>query len=302
MLKRVKAPTKQEYTNFYGTIPQKPEHLSYVVEDSDIGFAAGKATMSKHRMIIDLGEKEISLNFSSILPNIDGKFPVVIILTDEKSIPNKYLPAEEIIDRGYGIFTLCIDDVATNDGNFKSGICGHIARSRKKKNAAGKLSVWAWAIMRVLDCVCDNNKVDKSAITIAGHGIYARAVLLASGIDDRVGYVIANNIHSFPIPFSEENAKSSITVRDFPYIYSSEFAENPFGDELDILINSCKAKHILIGCANGGEYFDTEYNKILALSQNDDGLISYHIRSGSNYFSREDWNIYFDFIDKKLKK
>ena len=302
MLKRVKAPTKQEYTNIYGTIPQKPEHLSYVVENIDIEFAAGKATLSSHKMNIDLGEKEIGLNFSSVLPNIDGKCPVVILITDEKSIPNKYLPAEEIIDRGYGIFTLCIDDVVTNDGNFKSGICGHIARSRKKKNASGKLSVLAWAIMRVLDCVCDNNRVDKSVIILAGHGIYARAALLAGAIDDRAGYVIANNIYSFPIPYSEENTKSGITVRDFPYLYSPGFAENPFGDELDVLINSSKAKNIIIGCAGGGEYFDIEYNKILALSQNNNGLISYHIRSGSTYFSREDWNLYFDFIDKKLKK
>ena len=155
--------------------------------------------------------------------------------------------------------------------------------------------------MRVLDCICDNNKVDNAAIILAGHGIYARAALLVGAIDDRANYVIANNVYSFPIPYSEKNAKSSITVRDFPYIYSPGFAENPFGDELDVLINSCKAKQVLIGCADSGEYFDTEYNKILALSQNDDGLISYHIRPGSNYFSREDWNIYFDFIDNKLK-
>ena len=93
MQKREKEPTKQHYVDIYGIIMPKPEHLSYVLENADIEFAAGKATISSHKMIIDLGEKEIELHFNSVMPNIDGKCPVVIVITDEKHIPNKYLPA-----------------------------------------------------------------------------------------------------------------------------------------------------------------------------------------------------------------
>jgi hypothetical protein len=32
-----------------------------------------------------------------------------------------------------------------------------------------------------------------------------------------------------------------------------------------------------------------------------EGDTSYHVRHGLHYLSREDWNIYMDFIDKKTK-
>lgn len=311
----------------YGEIPPRPIHLSCAVECSDTEFAAGKATMRGQILILDLGERKITLPFTSVIPNCGSGCPAIINFTTERGIPNKYLPAEELVDRGYAIFSLCMDDVSGNDGNFKSGLCSHIARSRKRKSSAGKLAVWAWAIMRVVDYVCDLECIDKSAVIVAGHGICARAAMLAAGFDERIGYVIANGASSYPVPYSCERPQSGITVRDFPHLYCPAFAEDPFGDEYFCLLSLLAPRCILIGSAEDGEHFEPEeeYGYLISLSKEyylpcgltgldrhkdiptaplhtGGGEISYHIRSGADYFSREDWNIYLDFIDAKFGK
>lgn len=314
-------------TGIYGIMPERPLHLTYENEYSDPSFAAGKATKSGTRLMLDFGDKESILRVTSVIPNRNGSHPAIINFTTEEHLPNKYLPAEELIDRGYAIFSLCVNDVSCNNQDFKSGISNHIARTRRKKDSAGKLTVWAWAILRAVEYVCDLECIDKNAITVAGHGIYARAAMLAAGFDRRVRFVIANGIATSPLPYSSKNIKSGITVHDFPYLYSPSFAESPFGDEYSALLSHCYPRIILIGAAVDGIglNYEDEFNylkeitekcylpaeldgigkvKIIptAPTQVYGGEISYHVRLGTDYFSREDWNIYLDFIDRIIAK
>ena len=95
-------------SRLYGDIPKAPVHLSYTVEEIDPCFAAGKATRIQNKLLIDLGEKEIELPIVSIIPSKEEISPAIIFLSYDREIPNKFLPAEEIIDRGYAIFSLCM--------------------------------------------------------------------------------------------------------------------------------------------------------------------------------------------------
>ncbi len=312
----------ERLTKMYGEIPPRPIHLSCDTKYADGGFAAGKATISRHNLILDLGEKEITLPFVSVIPKTENPCPVIAFFGQERGIPNKYLPAEEIIDRGYAIFSLCLDEVSENDGNFK-GISSHIARSRRRKSSSGKLAVWAYAIMRVVDYACDLEFTDKEKIIVAGHGLCARAVMLAGGLDERISYIIANGVKARPLPFAESRSESYLSVYENPHLYCPSFVKEPFGDEYYTLLSACSTRRILVGVAEDGEYFDPEeeYNTLVSVSEEyylpkgmtglsrqnkiptsrmliQDGDISYHIRPGTDYFSREDWNIYLDFIDK----
>lgn len=318
---------KELTEKIYGEIPQRPVHLSGGIKSSDTFFAAGKAIMNKYELLIDLGEREVALPFIGVIPNRREKLPAIIFLSNEEYLPNKYLPVEEITDRGYAVFYLCTKVISDTDEDFKSGICGKIARSRRRKSSPGKIAVWAWALMRVTEYIADFDFVNKEQIIVAGHGIYARAAMLAAGFDEKTSYVIANGIRSYPIPFSSEIPQSSITVRDFPHLYCPGFVENPFGDEYSALLSLVAPRNLLIGSAEDGEYTDNdlETKHLSALSEeyylpygfvgldkykntptasikSKDGEISYHLRCGTDYFSREDWKIYLDFIDEKIAK
>ena len=315
-----KTQVKAAAERIYGTLPERPVHLSCESKSFDPSFAAGKATFCKANLILDLGDKEIYLPFISVIPKAKNPLPAIIYLSYEREIPNRFLPAEEIIDRGYAIFSLFIDDVTKNSPDFKSGIARHIAQTRRKKLASGKIGLWAWAAMRLAEYVCDLEFIDKDKIIIAGHGILARSALLASGNSEKCRYVIANCITEAPTPFSKNCRKSGLTVRDYSYLYSPAFADEPDIDEFEALIKISSDEHLLLGFSEesncvpsynyleklrrGGEISpnfapENMQNEIPTATQCiNDGDFSYHVRCGSDYFSREDWNIYLDFIDE----
>ena len=286
----------------YGKIPKRPVHLSRKSESIDPSFAAGKATFSEDKLIIDLGEKEVFLPFISVIPKSTSPLPAIIYLDYENTIPNKFLPAEEIIDRGYAVFSACIKDIADNSPNFKSGISRQVGGSRRRRLSPGKIALWAWVAIRLAEYISDLDCIDKEKIIVAGHGILARAAMLAGGSCEEIKYIIANCITENPMPFSRKCDKSGTTVRDFSYLYSPHFAEEPLEDELESLLSFAKSKTLLLGFAQDSDC-------ILPVKGQKDILtapcciweddFSYHIRSGTEYFSREDWNIYLDFIDKK---
>lgn len=182
----------------YGEIPPRPMHLSYLTKSCNPRYAAGKARLSEIEIIMDFGEKEAVLPIKAIIPNKDAPCSAIVFLSREESVPSEFLPAEEIIDRGYAIINLCIDKVSGAGSSAKTGIEKYISSSRRKRNAAGRIALWAWAAMRAVDYLCDRDIVDKSSIIIAGHGISAECALLCGAFDERISCVIANE------PFADD--------------------------------------------------------------------------------------------------
>ena len=312
---------KKLLREIYGEIPPRPVHLDYENKYFNENYAAGKAVFIEKNIILDLGEKNAEITVKTVMPK--GNLPcfTIIYLSDEEHIPNRFLPVEEIIDRGYGIISIFADDIAESNNNFKLKLASKIARSRRKKDAASKTAIWAWALMRAVDLAYEGAEIDRSKIILASHGIYSRATMLAAALDERVSYVIANGLSCYPPLYSEENPKTAECVRDYPYLYCPAFVSEPFGDEYSALLEGCSHTNILIGEAEDGYGCDPmndakHISTILAKNgcdklemtkeiptapiQIDRGNISYHLRAGTDYFSREDWNIYLDFIDKSL--
>lgn len=311
----------------YGEIPRRPIHLDYKVKSADEGFAAGKAELIEYEILMELADRTVVMPLTAVIPKGRTNIPAIITLTDQDGVPNKFLPAEEIIDRGYAILQIDAREVAENNGDFKTRICGHIARSRKRKAAAGKIAVWAFSVMRAVDLAYDLEAINKDAICVSGQGIYGRAGMLAAAFDTRIGYIIANGIASYPPPYSDKIPKSGITVRDFPYLYCPALADKPVGDEYTLLLSAIAPRRVMVGYAEDGGYYDfeVELDRLYRISEDyyrpqgmsglgeikeiptaegiiQGGEISCHLRQGIDYFSREDWNIYLDFIDSKIGK
>ncbi len=285
--------------SIYGEMPKRPEHLSIKTESCDPNFAAGKATFKKQALIIDLGEGEATLSFTAIVPNTEEPYPAIVNLGFESNVPNRFLPAEEIIDRGYGIFHLSIEDISENSGNFKSGIASAIARSRRKKSAPGKLTVYAWAMARTLESLINYKGIDKENIILCGHGICAVSALIAANYESNANFVIAND------PFASFGGLSkSHLASQMAHLFCPAYADNPTDDPIKQLFTSCKSKHILIGSAMEKPFFDSEYEKGItdSANQNLQGKLFYYTRGGGEYFGRYDWNKYLDYIDSIIKK
>ncbi len=278
----------------YGEIPPAPKHLHCVSDHSDPTFAAGYAVLSRQRLIIDLGENKISLPFISVVPTSISPCPAIINLSFEAGVPNRFLPAEEIIERGYAIFHLNLADISENNRDFKSGTFSKSLISRRRRNAAGKTALWSWAAIRLAEYINSIDNVRGDAIAVAGHGLASISGMLCAAYTDKISYVIAND------PYSILGDGSVATLlSDFEHLFCPAFKDSPTDNILEPIAESLSDKALLIGSATDREFFCCEKEARLLVNISE----RYHFtRDGLAYFSRKDWNRYLDFLDQKIGK
>lgn len=285
--------------NIYGEIPVKPIHLSCEVYEKDEFFAAGKAVLKRHNLICELeAGNEIRFPITAIIPKGKTNIPAIISAEHEGGVPNKFLPIEEIIDRGYAVFCFNHVDVCDNTADFKNKIYRSLA-SRRKKIAPGKIAIWAYAMIRIAEYVNDLDYIDKSRIIFSGHSYLGKTALLAGAFCDTASFVIANDSYGFGSLNPHNNTSVSM-----PQMFCPKFAEDGneeySKDEHYSLLLACSDKRVLIGTADDDlksyPQREKEYlNRVKAL--NPDFDYHFHTRGGSQYFSRDDWSLYLDYID-----
>ena len=297
----IKRATHSIIEQIYGVIPPRPDHLAVDMIGCDESFACGDARLTELEMIMDIGDAAVAMPLRGLIPNSFTPCPAIISLSLDSAIPNRYLPAEELVERGYAIFNLDVNAFSSNNADFRSGAAHRVCGSRKKKCAPGKIALWAWAARVVTDYVCKLDEIDKSAIALCGHGMLAEAAILMAAEDDRITYVIANGL------------TSNLRIRgELGYLFTPEY--DGTADRIGTLIEACAHKVLLIGTAADEPFADVEEdlgllkrhcpNKLpdtdaTAIPLVVEGEIHYHARGGGEYFSRKDWNLYLDFIDKK---
>ena len=297
----------------YGKIPEPPDHLFANIKTEDRGFAAGAAVMREFELIMTVDGKKITLPFKSVVPKENGKYPTFIYIGYDDNLPSRFLPAEEIVERGYALFCFSYKNVCENNGNFKSKLASHIAPSRKRKDSPGKIALWAWAISRVLDYAAHQEYVDKQCLAVVGQGLLARAALVAGGNDERFKYIFLGNLE-----FGENYISR-------PYLFCKSFHEKNDSIPDDLALSLCVPRNIIVCSATDDVFCDSEkeiehlsslngyYELFGKLGLNkckkpsdepmtvSDGEIFYRLRSGTAYLSRGDWNACMDYIDAKTR-
>lgn len=298
----------------YGRIPPRPDHLRGDTVTKDESFAAGDAVLREIALTLTIDGKEERLPIRSVVPSGEGKFPAFIYVDYGSDIPNKYLPAEEISERGYAVFCLSYKDMFGDGRGSKSGITKFIAPSARRKDAPGRIALLAWAISRIVEFIGTLPYIDAENIAVIGHGKLARAALVAGGYDERIKYVILNNLE-----FSEHYISH-------PELFGKRFWDNG-GGACDLLaLALCVPRHIIVGMAIddsasdnllgfesltalSGAYTLFDLPGLCAESINTDEPITlsnerifYRLRSGPAYLSRKDWNAYIDYINSAKSK
>lgn len=286
--------------NVYGEIPAKPVHLSADVGEKDEFFAADKAVLKKHNLICELeGGRTIQFPITAIIPKNRNNLPAIISAEHNGAVPNKFLPIEEIIDRGYAVFCFNHNDITENSKNFKEKLYQSLS-TRKKKNAPGKIAIWAYAMIRIAEYISDFDFIDKSKIIASGHSFLGKSALLAAAFCDKFSYAIANDSMGFGSLSPLSNPMMS-----YPYMFCPKLCENDNLDDIKTehysLLLACSDKRVLVGVSEDDlrSLPDAELECLKRVkAENSDFEYHFHERQGSQYLSRQDWNTYLDFIDK----
>lgn len=301
----------------YGVFPNlnKP-----TTEDEVVGINfASKAEWKRITFNFEGKGKHHAVETELILPSKKTDYGVLLYIDFSKETPSKYLPVEEIIDGGFGIFKVYYQDITTDDSDLSNGLCGLVDGAGTD---FGKIAVWSYMLRVMVDYLIDNC-ITKN-IAVVGHSRLGKTALLTTAIDRRIMLGCINNSGCCGASLSrfkdEGEEKISDIVRVFPYWFREDFkkyVDNEESLEFDqhMLVSLVAPRNLVIGCAKEDYWADNdgafasltvsspvwelyrkqgfiagEYeSKALAYM---DGELSYFIREGSHFLSREDWQKY----------
>lgn len=313
----------------YGYIPKKPDHLS-VELISEVSFCAGKATHRHLKFTVTFGEKEFSFPVQSVIPKGEGPHPAFVHIDFMSGVPTKFTPSEEICDGGFAVFSFNYEDVTSDDGNFRNGIAKHFG-GRKRYTAPGKIAIWAWAAMRVIDYAETIPEIDKDHIAVVGHSQLGKAALVAGAYDDRFKYVISNESGCCGAALGRKAIGETVVCITNAFAHwfcpkyvksAKSFTENSKFDQ-HFLLSLVAPRYLIIGSAQEDLHSDATNEFLCAVAASDayeilgktglvhsgeipkakaildEGAICYQKRKGESYFSREDWQVYMNYIKSK---
>ncbi len=309
----------------YGFTPDAPEQVRSIVTSSDPAAFAGKATQQTRILSFNTPAGEFAFPISVIIPNTSGQHPLFVCIAFRPDIPDRYLPAEELIDCGYAVASFCYQDI-TSDDSRRTGLALHYPID--PQNGWGKIGMWAFAASRVLDHMLMQNDIARRHIAVCGHSRLGKTALWCAAQDERFSLAISNDSGCSGAALSR--GKQGETIADitdrFPYWFCENYKkwrgredEMPFDQHM--LLSLIAPRNICIGSAEQDAWADplSEFLSCCAVSEVyalhdlaglhtpdripqadcalQSGTVGYHLRCGTHFLSRTDWLRYIHYRD-----
>ena len=204
----------------YGYLPPAPISVRAELVEKDKRFCAGKADLEIYKLICDCPSGEFSFPVRVAIPKAKRPVPAFVHINFRPDVPDKYQPTEEIVDAGYAVFSFCYTEVSSDDGDFTNGLAGLIFPDGKRPaDGCGKIGLWAWAAMRVLDWIMTLDSIDHSRVTVTGHSRLGKTALLTGMLDERFYCAISNDSGCSGASIARDNDGETVKkiVDRFPY-------------------------------------------------------------------------------------
>lgn len=291
-------------------------------------FCANKASLYKVTAKGVINGREFSFPFYEVLPNDSEKHPFFIHVNFRDDNPDRYQPTEEIIDNGFAVLTVCYKDVTSDDGDFTNGIAGAVFPDGKRNEAdSGKIAMWAWAASRLLDYAETlPDRLDSEKSVVCGHSRLGKTALVAAAFDERFKFSYSNDSGCSGAALARgTNGETVKQICDrFPFWfcenyqkYSNNESAMPFDQHY--LIAAIAPRYVLIGSAKEDAWADPKSEQLACVAASSafenpfdcenryaeagdeffSGDLGYHMRNGTHYFSREDWQKLIKFVNSK---
>ena len=204
------------------------------------------------------------------------------------------------------------------------------ADGKRGSRDCGKIGLWAYAAMAVMDYAMTLPELDHQRISVVGHSRLGKTALLAGALDERFFCAFSNDSGCSGAAISRQKDGESIAkiTKVFPYWFSEHYGsyagreeELPFDQHWLIAANyphkvyvasaeedlwACPINEYL-SCVAASEYYlergclgFVHPDRLPTLGERfHEGEVGYHLRGGVHYFSREDWLYYIEFLKSK---
>lgn len=318
----------------FGYMPPAPDAVSFSECDfPNPTFCAGSATIKKINITSTVGERDFTFPVYVSIPTTSGKHPFFVCVNFRDSVPDQYIPIEEIIDQGFAVLSFNYEDVTTDNGDFTNGLAGIFYENGTRGTTdAGKIAIWAWAAQRVMDYALSLPELDADVSCVCGHSRLGKTALLCAATDQRFKFAYSNDSGCSGAAISRGKRGESIRniYRTFPFWFCESYAkyvDNESSQPFDqhYLIASIAPRFVCVGSAETDIWADPESEMLACVGAGAayeeqgldgfisadrfaevgeayfDGSIGYHLRRGCHFFSRHDWNRLIEFINLKTK-
>ena len=309
----------------YGNAPAAPAWVrAQEIKRKEKDYA-GKGTVRELMLTFPTDKGDFSFPVVEIMPTGAEKCPVFVMLNFRPDVPDRYLPVEEILDAGCGVLRIYYNDVAFDGEDGFSG--GLAAMYDREKYTWGKLQMWAFAACRALDHLLTDPRVDPHRIGVIGHSRLGKTALLAAASDPRFALACANcsGCAGDAITRDKKGERVAQITKQFPYWFCENYKkyaerehEMPFDQHF--LVAAVAPRKVALGTALEDTWADPDSQYLSAVAASpawellgktglvhpdrmplpgddlDGGTLCYHLRTGTHFFSRADWQRYLKMI------
>ena len=317
----------------YGYLPEEPESVSFEIKNIDDRFCAGKAVHIELEITSVVYGEKFTFPVNYVYPSGKEKSKAFVHINFRPYMPDKYMPSEEIADNGFACASFCYEDVTSDDGDFTNGLAGLVYKdSERTEYSPGKIAMWAWAAMRVMDFLQTRDEIDKDNICVCGHSRLGKTALLTGAFDKRFSVVHTNCSGCSGDSINRGKHPKSETIGDildrFEFWFCKNYEsfrnkdnETPFDQHFLQALIAPRRVHVasaendiwagpesqFLCSVAASEVFELYGKKGLVYGEGDflnaekylnDGNIGFCYRKGNHYFSRDDWHGLFDFLNK----
>lgn len=317
----------------YGYLPPKPEMLSFEKIRKIEGRFPCRAELSEHICKFTVGGKSGEFPFRTAIHSDGLKRPFFVHINFRADTPDLYAPTEEILDNDFNIISFCYTDVTSDDGDFTTGIAPLFIKGERRDTDCGKIILWAWAAMRMLDFAEGVAELDMDNSAVIGHSRLGKTALVTAMLDERFKFCFSNNAgcSGDAITRGKIGEHVDVITRVFPFWfcenykkYADGYDDMPFDQHF--IFASVAPRYVYTGastldswadpdsqylcCCASSEYFErlgvpgfvAEDRLPKAGDFFHDGHIGYHLKDSEHFLSRHDWVKYMEFFKRKVKE
>ena len=324
----------------YGYMPSLPVEVSAEQTDIYDNFCAGKAHLVTLKLTLKYADREFSFPVRYTRPTAEGKHPLFILINFRPDVPDRLEPSEEIVDGGFAVMSFCYNDVTKDENEDKTGLFGVLyPDGQNDPTVPGKLILWAYAASRILDYALTLPEIDHDKVSVCGHSRLGKTALVCGAFDERFYCAFSNDSGCSGASIAREKPDTPDIKREHireimnlrPIWFNTKYREYidredemPFDQHFLVAANlphkvyvaSAELDHWagqeneFMACVHASDYYKAHGKRGFVHGGEmpacgellHEGDIGYHIRRGTHYLSREDWQYYMQYLKAHFAK
>lgn len=270
----------------YGYLPSAAYTIS--VDDPkkvESRYACGNVTHSYVNLTIRLASGEHTFRVDRLLHNDGKKRPLILLNNFHPMGYSHYFPIEELSESETDFLVVFYEDVTSDNDDFSTGLAPLLLpNGQETDTTCGKIGIWAWATMRVLDYGLTLPGTDPDNIGVAGHSRLGKTALFTAMLDTRFRFVLSNAAGCTGDSLAHGNSGLARTqwtsksgelicdiTKNFPYWFCKQYrtyAEKNISDTFDqhFILAAIAPRYVMVGSCDLDAWADPVSQQLCALA------------------------------------